>query len=119
MDIIPKINIETIANPNQGGSPKYEPEALTEDQPVPPLGHLRVSRHQASVDIGLLTHRAPRLHPDLLAEVQERVHEGGGDRREREAVGEREGGGEEERAVLLVLCDVNRRVVVNDLRYIV
>ena len=71
------------------------------------------------MDIGLLAHGAPRLHPDLLAEVQERVHEGGGDRREREAVGEREGGGEEERAVLLVLCDVNRRVVVNDLRYIV
>ena len=71
------------------------------------------------MDIGLLAHGAPRLHPDLLAEVQERVHEGGGDRREREAVGEREGGREEERAVLLVLCDVNRRVVVNDLRHIV
>ena len=62
-------------------------EVLTEDHHVPPFGNLGVLGHQARVDIRLLTHRAPRLHPDLLAEVEERVRERRGDRRKRQAVG--------------------------------
>ena len=56
---------------------------------------------------------------DGLVEVNHRVHDGGGDRREREAVGESEGRREEERAVLLVLRDVQARVRVDDLRDII
>lgn len=47
------------------------------------------------------------------------MHEGGGDRREREAVGKGEGRRQEKRAVGFVLGDVYRRVVVNDLRHVV
>lgn len=50
-------------------------ETRTEDDAVPPLGDLRVLGHQTSVDIRLLVHRTTRLHPDLLAEVDERMRD--------------------------------------------
>ena len=52
---------------------KRNETTLTEDNSVPPLGHLRVLGHKARVDVGLLADRAARLVPDLLAVVQERV----------------------------------------------
>ena len=113
MEMIPKTNIETskgIISTNT----IHTRIALTEDDAVPPLWHLRVLRHQACVDIGLLAHRTPRLDPDLLAEVQERVRERRRDGREREPVGEREGRGQEQRAVRLVLRDVESGIVGED-----
>ena len=71
------------------------------------------------MDIGLLAHGAPGLDPDLLAEVQERVRERRRDGREREPVGEREGRGQEQWTVRLVLRDVEARIVVDDLRDVV
>ena len=47
----------------------------TEDDAVPPLGNLRVFGHQAGMNVGLLMHRAARLDPNLLAEVDERMRE--------------------------------------------
>ena len=58
------------------------------------------------MDIWLLVHCASTLCPNLLAEVEDGVHDCCGDRREREPVRDREGCGEEERRVGLVLADV-------------
>ena len=118
MEMIPKTNIETSKG-NISTNTIHTRIALTEDDAVPPLWHLRVLRHQACVNIGLLAHRTPRLDPDLLAEVQERVRERRRDGREREPVGEREGRGQEQWAVRLVLRDVEARIVVDDLGNIV
>jgi len=52
----------------------------TEDASVPPLGNLRVARHQTSVNVGLFVHGAASLGPDLLAEVKERMRKSGSDR---------------------------------------
>lgn len=54
------------------------------------------------MDIRLLIHGLPRLSPNLLAEVQESVREGGGDRSERQPIGNSEGGGQVKRAVSTV-----------------
>lgn len=43
------------------------------------------------------------------------MHKGRSNRSERKAVSEREGGGEEERAVLMVFVEVEGRIVVDDL----
>ena len=112
------MNIETEPVP-VSFQPRQISRRRTEDGRVPPLWHLRVPRHQAGVNIWLLAHGAPRLHPDLLAEVEEGMHEGGGDRCKRESVGQREGCRKEKWAVCLVLRNIQRRVHVNDPRHIV
>ena len=71
------------------------------------------------MDVRLLAHRAPRLDPNLLAEVQERVHECRGDRRKRQAVCECKGRREEERTVAFVQRHIERRVRVDDPCHIV
>ena len=87
----------------------------TEDESVPPLRNLGVNRHETGVDIRLLVHSPSGLGPDLLAEVKESVGQGGSDGRERQAVGDGEGGGEVERAVRFIGLLVESRVVVDDL----
>ena len=67
------------------------------------------------MDIGLLMHSTASLGPDLLAEVEEGVHDRRGDARKGEAVGEREGRREEEGRIRLVLGQVERRVRREDL----
>lgn len=54
-----------------------ESEHAEENDSIPPFGNLRVARHKAGVDIGLLVQGTTGLDPDLLAEVQERVHQSG------------------------------------------
>ena len=66
------------------------------------------------MNVSLLVDGAPRLSPDLFAVVQESVCDGRRDRREREAVGYREDRREEERAVRLVLRDVESSIVGED-----
>ncbi len=66
------------------------------------------------MDIRLLVHGAARLGPDLLAEIEEGVGEGGRDRREGETIGDGEGGRDEQGAVRLVLLLVEGGVCVDD-----
>lgn len=71
------------------------------------------------MDVGLLRERAARLHPDLLAEVQERVHDRRSNARKRETVREGESRREEERRIRLVLGDVERALGRDDARDVV
>ena len=96
-----------------------EDEHADEDDSIPPLGHLRVPGHETGVDVRLLGERAAGLDPDLLAEVEEGVHDRRGDARERQAVRERERRREEERRVRLVPVDVERRLGRDDERDVV
>jgi hypothetical protein len=96
-----------------------EDEHRQEDGGVPPLRNLGVLGHQTSMDIRLLTHRTPRLDPNLLAEVQKRMSESGSDRGKRQAVSYSKGGGQEEGAVSLVCCQVERRIWIDDGRDVV
>jgi hypothetical protein len=57
-----------------------------EDASIPPVGNLGVLGHQASVNIGHLGKRTSALDPDLLAEVEEGVREGGAYGGERKTV---------------------------------
>ena len=47
----------------------------TEDNCVPPVRDLGVSRHETSVNIWLLVHGLARLSPDLLTVVKESVRD--------------------------------------------
>ena len=58
---------------------------------IPPLWHLPVPGHQASVHIWLLVQGAASLDPDLLSEVEYGVHKGGRDARKTHCVGHRKG----------------------------
>ena len=98
---------------------EVETRRLTKDYGIQPFRNLWVPAHQTSVDIRLLAHGAPRLHPYLLAEVEERVHERRRDRRERQAVCEGEGRREEERAVCLVFLNVEGGIIVDNLGHVI
>lgn len=79
---------------------------LTEHESIPPLRNLRVLRHQPSMDVRLLRERATSLSPNLLPEVEECMHSGGGDGSKGESVGDGEGCREEEGRVPLVRVQV-------------
>lgn len=94
-------------------------EHAQEDDGVPPLGHLGVSRHEPCVNIRLFVHRSARLRPDLFAEVEEGMRERSGDGREGETVRYGEGRRDEERTVCRVGFLIEGRVRVYDLLNIV
>ena len=71
------------------------------------------------MNVGLFAERTAGLSPNLLAVVEEGMREGGGDRRERQAVAEREGGRQKERRVLVVLVHVEGLLVVQDTGHVV
>ena len=91
----------------------------TEDDGIPPLRHLRVFGHQASVNIRLLVHSSARLSPNLLAIIDEGVRESGGDGREGQPVAECKGRREKERRVFVILVHIEGGVVVQDPRHVV
>lgn len=62
------------------------------------------------MDIRLFVHGLASLSPDLLAEVQEGMGECGGNRGERETIGDGEGGRNKERAIRFVCLLVERRI---------
>ena len=82
----------------------------TEDNGVPPLRDLAISRHEPRVDIRLFRQGPAALDPDLLAEVQEGVHDRRRDARKGQPVRHRERRGQEQRRVALVLLQVERRL---------
>jgi len=89
---------------------KTRNSALTKDDGIPPLRDLWVPTHQPGVDVRLLAQTPAALNPDLLAEVENGVHDCGGDRSERKTVRQREDGGKEQRRVGFVLLDIDSRI---------
>lgn len=71
------------------------------------------------MDIRLFVHRLPALSPNLLAEVEERMHQHRRNTGEAQTIGYRKRGRQEEWAVRMVLVKVDRRVGVEDLSDIV
>jgi hypothetical protein len=53
--------------------------AHTEYREIPPIRNLLVNRHEASMDIRLLSEVVVSINPDSLAIVQKSVHEEGSD----------------------------------------
>jgi hypothetical protein len=54
-------------------------DAHTEYGEIPPIGNLLVNRHEASMDVRLLSEGTVSINPDLLAIVQKCVCEEGSD----------------------------------------
>src|SRR5438270_1140610 len=117
MTAIPKANMVTrrgIKIKHQKSGIREKGVAPTEDGSIPPLGDLRVTRHETSVDIRLFAHCTARLSPDLLAEVKSCMGQGSSDRCKGKTVGDSESSGNIERAVSHVLLFVERGVVVEN-----
>ena len=71
----PNANIDTAQYITSATMSKLSAESvLTKDGRIPPGRHLRVAAHEASVNVRLLVKRTTRLNPNLLPEVQDRVH---------------------------------------------
>lgn len=71
------------------------------------------------MDVRLFVHGLPALSPYLLAEVQERVHQRCRNACEAQSVADSECSREEERAVRMILLEIDGRIVVQDTRNIV
>lgn len=52
-----------------------ECEHAKEDRSVPPIRNLFIPAHQARMDIRLLMQAPSTLNPNLLAKVQQRMHD--------------------------------------------
>ena len=84
--------------------------SLTQETQIPPFGNLSISRHKASMYVRLVVHGPPRLHPYLLAEVEEGVRDDGCNGCKGQAVGHSKRRRQEEWSVRLVLLYVKRCV---------
>ena len=83
IDMTPNTNMTTVIHQSEFAPlPRAIARIPTKDDEVPPLRHLRIPRHETSMDIWLFVHGPSGLHPDLLTKVKEGVRNDRRDGRE-------------------------------------
>lgn len=96
-----------------------EYEHANEDRSIPPIWNLFVPAHQARMDIWLLMQAPSTLNPDLLAEVQQRMHDRCRNARKAQPIAQRKRCGQEQRGIRMVRLLVKRALRRQNPRHIV